>query len=367
MSELDLQWFAAEDEGKTEEPSEYKLRKAREEEGRVPKSQELNSTLIYLFCIFLLVLLGHWMLTKFEECMYFFYGNIFNINLYNYEAAYVFLRYFAMLTIPFCVIGLIVGIVANIVQNKGFLYAPKLIMPKFDKIVPHFGQYLKRTLFSMEGSFNVVKSIIKVVIISAIGALIIRSDMEKLLSLLHAASLDAVVGYAGRMAAKLLIISGVFLLAVSVVDYIVQKRQFIENMKMTKQEVKEEFKELEGDPEVKQRLENAQKELLSQNMPKAVREADVLVTNPTHFAVALQWKRGIDDAPKVTAKGEDMTAQNMKRIAREADVPIVENRPLARGLYTDTQIGDIIPENYLRAIVNVYIQIGYMDKIHGKK
>ena len=340
MSELDLQWFAAEDEGKTEEPSEYKLRKAREEEGRVPKSQELNSTLIYLFCIFLLVLLGHWMLTKFEECMYFFYGNIFNINLYNYEAAYVFLRYFAMLTIPFCVIGLIVGIVANIVQNKGFLYAPKLIMPKFDKIVPHFGQYLKRTLFSMEGSFNVVKSIIKVVIISAIGALIIRSDMEKLLSLL---------------------------LAVSVVDYIVQKRQFIENMKMTKQEVKEEFKELEGDPEVKQRLENAQKELLSQNMPKAVREADVLVTNPTHFAVALQWKRGIDDAPKVTAKGEDMTAQNMKRIAREADVPIVENRPLARGLYTDTQIGDIIPENYLRAIVNVYIQIGYMDKIHGKK
>ena len=131
---------------------------------------------------------------------------------------------------------------------------------------------------------------------------------------------------------------------------------------MTKQEVKQEYKELEGDPEVKGHLESAQREMLSRNMPKAVREADVVITNPTHFAVALQWKREQYDSPQVTAKGEDLTAQNMKRIARENDVPIVENKPLARGLYNDVEIGDEIPDSYLKAISTVYVQIHYLDK-----
>ncbi|MBQ9539471.1 MAG: EscU/YscU/HrcU family type III secretion system export apparatus switch protein [Treponema sp.] len=362
MSQIDLQWFSAEDEGKTEEPSEYKLRKARNEEGRVPKSQELNSTLIYLFQIMLLILLSSWMLRSFKDCMRFFFTNIFNIELTNYEAAYAFARYFIKMVIPFGILGLTIGVVSNLVQNKGFLYAPKLIMPKFDKLIPHFGQYLKRTMFSLEGGFNIVKSLLKVVVITFAGFLIIRGDILRLLSMTQTGSLELAMGHVARMAAKMLIISAVFLLAIGIVDYLVQKRQFMENMKMTKQEVKEEFKEQEGDPEVKSRLENAQKELLARNMPKAVREADVLVTNPTHFAVALEWKRNEDDAPKVTAKGSDLTALNMKRIAKEADVPIVENKPLARGLYTETEIGDIIPEAYIKAIATIYAQIGYMSK-----
>ncbi len=362
MSQIDLQWFSAEDEGKTEEPSEYKLRKARDEEGRVPKSQELNSTLIYFFDIFLLALLASWMLRSFENCMYYFYSNIFNIELTNYEAAYIFARYFIKMVLPFGILGMIIGVVANLVQNKGFLYAPKLIMPKFDKLIPHFGQYLKRTLFSLEGGFNIVKSLLKVIVIAFTNFIVIRSDLQRLLSLTKTSSLELAMGHVGRMALKMLIISAVFLLAIGVVDYLVQKRQFMENMKMTKQEVKEEFKEQEGDPEVKSRLDNAQREMLARNMPKAVREADVLITNPTHFAVALEWKRNVDDAPKVTAKGVDMTALNMKRIAKEADVPIVENRPLARGLYTETEIGDIIPEAYIKAIATVYAHIGYINK-----
>ncbi len=362
MSQIDLQWFSAEDEGKTEEPSEYKLRKARNEEGRVPKSQELNSTLIYLFQILLLVLLGSWMLRSFKSCMYYFFSNIFSIELTNHAAAYVFASYFLRMVIPFGILGLVIGVVSNLIQNKGFLYAPKLIMPKFDKLIPHFGQYLKRTMFSLEGGFNIVKSLLKVIVIAFAGFLIIRGDIPRLLSMTQTGSLDLAMGHVAGMAAKMLIISAVFLLAVGIVDYVVQKRQFMENMKMTKQEVKEEFKEQEGDPEVKSRLDNAQKEMLSRNMPKAVREADVLITNPTHFAVALEWKRNVDDAPKVTAKGTDMTALNMRRIAGEAGVPIVENRPLARGLYTETEIGDIIPEAYIKAIATVYGQIGYMNK-----
>jgi flagellar biosynthetic protein FlhB len=362
VSQIDLQWFSAEDEGKTEEPSEYKLRKARDEEGRVPKSQELNSTLIYLFQILLLALLGSWLLRSFKGCFLYFYSNIFTMELTNFVPAYIFARYFIRMVLPFGILGLIIGVVSNLVQNKGFLYAPKLIMPKFDKLVPHFGQYLKRTLFSLEGVFNIVKSILKVLVIAFSNFIIIRGDLSRLLSLTQTGSLDLAVGHVAWMALKMLVISAVFLLAIGIVDYVVQKRQFMENMKMTKQEVKEEFKEQEGDPEVKSRLDNAQKEMLARNMPKAVREADVLITNPTHFAVALEWKRNVDDAPKVTAKGEDLTALNMRRIAKEADVPIVENKPLARGLYTETEIGDIIPEAYIKAIATVYAHIGYINK-----
>ncbi len=366
MSQIDLQWFSAEDEGKTEEPSESKLRKAREEEGRVPKSQELNSNLIYLFNILLLVLMAPWINREFQELMYYVYSNIFDISLDNAETAYIFVRYFFILSLPFCILGVVIGVVTNLIQNKGFIYATKLITPKFDQIVPNPAKYLKKTLFSMEGSFNVVKSILKVIVIIFIAFILIRGDLEEILGMMNTSGPEKCLGRIGVMSAKLLIISGVFFFAIGIADFIVQKRQFMENMKMTKQEVKEEFKEQEGDPEVKSRLEAAQRELLNRNMPKAVREADVLITNPTHFAVALEWKREKDMAPKITAKGEDLTAQNMKRIAREADVPIVENKPLARGLYTDTKVGDIIPENYIRLVATVYAQIGYMDKKNKK-
>ena len=186
--------------------------------------------------------------------------------------------------------------------------------------------------------------------------------------LLQAASPALALRQIAFMVARILIVCALLLLGIGVLDYIVQRRQFMEEMKMTKQELKEELKELEGDPEVKHHLEAAQKEMLSRNMAKAVREADVVITNPTHFAVALQWQAGVQDAVATgrkrenAAKGEDAMAQSIKYIARKANVPIVENRPLARGLYTDTELGDIIPVQYLRAIATIYAQIGYMDK-----
>jgi flagellar biosynthetic protein FlhB len=128
-------------------------------------------------------------------------------------------------------------------------------------------------------------------------------------------------------------------------------------MKMTKQEVKEEFKELEGDPEVKGRLQQAQRQLLMQNMPKAVAESDVVITNPTHYAVALKYDREVADSPTVTAKGEDNLAFRIREIAKENNIPIVENRPVARGLYTETEVGDIIPESYYRLVAVIYSQI----------
>ncbi len=361
MSQIDLQWFAAEDEGRTEDPTEEKLRKARKE-GRIAKSQELNGNLVLFFCIILMLFLASFIEKKCEEVLVYFFNHSADEKIDDVKFAYASLRYFLMIVLPFAVIGFLTAVVSNIVQNKGWMYTTKTIEPKFNKVLPHVGQYLKRTIFSLEGIFNIVKSIVKVAIIVLIAFLIIRYNLPKIFDTLKAGGPRLAMKSFASMAALMLVICSLLLLVVGILDYIVQRRQFKESMKMTKQEVKEEFKELEGDPEVKSHLENAQRALLQQNIHRAVKEADVLITNPTHFAVALEWKRDSKDFPEVTAKGEDLTAQNMKRIARENDVPIVENRPLARGLYADCQVGDIIPEAYIKAIVTVYVQIGYMNK-----
>jgi len=365
VSQIDLQWFAAEDEGKTEEPSEYKLRKAREE-GRLAKSQELNGTLVFFVTVIMLILLAPWIERKCEEVLTYFFRNVAAPKVDDKKFAFFCLKYFIIMTLPIALVGMIAGIVSNLIQNKGFLFTTKTIMPKFDKIVPHFGRYLKRSFFSVEGVFNIFKSIFKVAIIVIIAFCIIRLNLTSIFNYLRTGGPRLAMKSFAGMAAVLLVICAVLLLAVGVLDYIVQRRQFRESMKMTKQEVKEEYKEMEGDPEVKSHLEQVQRAMLRQNIQKAVKEADVVITNPTHYAVALEWKRDTAELPEVTAKGEDLTAQTMKKIARDNGVPVVENRPLARGLYTDTQVGDIIPANYLKAIATVYVQIGYLDKKYAK-
>lgn len=359
---IDLQWFAAEDEGRTEEPSEYKLEKARKE-GRVAKSQELNSAIVMLLTVIVLVFLGP---SMFEDCLAvfrFYFTRCTDPQITDPGLASAFFTFFLKLTLPVGIVGVVGGIAGNIIQNRGFLFTTKPIQPNFSKIVPNFGEYFKNTLFSFRGFFNIIKSIGKVVIIGAVSYSLIRRDIPVLLLEIQNGNIGEAAAYIAKMAGQLLIVAAVIFLVIAIPDYLVQRRQFMEEMKMTKQEVKEEYKEMEGDPEVKNRLQQEQRRLLQQNIPKAVKESDVVITNPTHFAVALKYDKDVaEQAPQVTAKGADDIAQTIKRIARENDVPIVENRPLARGLYTDTKVGDIIPEQYIRAIVLVYTHIKYNSK-----
>jgi flagellar biosynthesis protein FlhB len=359
--QIDLQWFAnAEDEGRTEEPSEFKLRKAREE-GRVAKSMELCSALVMLVTVITLIVMAPRILNWCEEVLRFYFTRI-NTDIRNAALGYTFFHYFLRITIPIAIIGSVAGIAANIVQNRGFLFTTKPIEPQFSKVIPHIGQYLSKTLFSFEGAFNVIKSIGKVVIIGIVSFIIIRGDVPKILQLINTGGIRLAVGMVAGMAAKLLLVCAFIFLAISIPDYFVQRRQFIESMKMTKQEVKQEYKEMEGDPEVKSHLEQAQRQLIQRNMPEAVKKSDVVITNPTHFAVALMYDRDTADAPQVTAKGTDEVAFRIKDIAKENGVPVIENRPLARALYTDTKVGDIIPPTYISALVTIYTQIDYLNK-----
>ena len=361
FDDIDLQWFAAEDEGRTEEPSEFKLRKAREE-GRVAKSPEIAAALVMLVTIVTLIALAPMLLRQCEEVLRFFFTRVTEKDALRPTYLVISLRYLLRMVMPLASVGIVAAVAANLVQNRGFLFSVKPITPDLNKIVPRLGQYLKKTVFSFEGSFNVVKSLVKIVFIALIAYVIIRANIARVLELLNAGSVRAAVGCVAGIAAQILVACAVLFLVISVPDYFVQRRQFIESMKMTKQEVKQEYKEMEGDPEVKSRLRQMQQQLLQQNMPRAVAESDVVITNPTHFAVALQYDAVKADAPIVAAKGADEVALRMRTIAYEHDVPVVENRSLARALYTNAEIGDIIPEAYIKAIATIYTQIDYLNK-----
>lgn len=358
---IDLQWFAsAEDEGRTEQPSETKLRKAREE-GRIPKSQELGGALVMLLPVLLIVLLAPWLFDGFVQIIRFYFDRCVSAELTDSALAIEFFYAVVRMVLPICLVGMVSGIAANIIQNRGFIFTTKTIEPKFSKILPKFGEYFKKTLFSFEGAFNVIKSIVKVTIIFIVAYFIIKNDLPHLLTLMTTNMWTGVV-HISWMVAKLLIISAVVFLVIAVPDYLVQRRQFMESMKMTKQEVKEEFKEMEGDPLVKSRLRQYMHQLMMQNLPSTVAKADVVITNPTHYAVAIEYDSSVMQGPMVSAKGADAIARRIKEIAADNGVPMVENRPLARALYAEVEIGEIVPENYYQALAvilaNVYTMKG---------
>lgn len=357
MPPIHLQWFAsAEDEGRTEDPSDLKLRKAREE-GRIAKSQELTGGLVLLLPVLTLILLAPWLLRGFVQIIRFYMERCTTASLTDGELMMEFLYAIVRMVLPIAATAMVAAIAANVIQNKGFIFTTKTIEPKISKILPKFGEYFKKTLFSFEGAFNVVKSIVKVAVIFIAAYLLIRSEIPQLLTLMQTNFWDGVV-YIADMTAKLLVITAVIFIIIAIPDYIVQRKQFMESMKMTKQEVKQEYKETEGDPLVKGKLRQYMHEMLRRNMPAAVAKSDVVITNPTHYAVAIQYDNTTMAGPMVTAKGVDSLARRIREIATENRVPLVENRPLARALYAEVEIGEMVPENYYQALAvilaNVY-------------
>lgn len=365
FEEIDLQWFAAEDEGRTEDPTEFKIQKAREE-GRVAKSQELCSAIVMLSTVIVLIIGAPYYLKWCEQVLFFYFTHCTEPEFLQKRFFFHFLLNLAKMVLPLAIIGIVAGVLANIFQNRGFIFSLKPIQPQFSKITPRIGQYLKKTLFSFEGGWNVAKSFGKVTIVGISAYIIIRINVPFILQSINSADIYHSIGKIAWTAAQILVTCAIVFLVISIPDYLVQKKQFIESMKMTKQEVKREFKENEGDPEVKAHLQAAQRELLQRNMPQQVAKSDVVITNPTHYAVALLYDQFKNDAPEVTAKGTDAVAQRIKNLANENQVPIVENRPLARYIYTECEIGDTIPSDdaCFKAVAVIY---SHLNKFNNKK
>lgn len=358
---IDIQFFAsAEDEGRTEKPSEHKLRKAREE-GRVPKSQEISGALVVLLPMVCILILAPWLMKNCIEVMEIYISRSCSTDITDPMVYGVFFEYFAKMLLPIFGVALVAAVCGNILQTRGFLFSAKAISPKFNKLIPKFGEYFKRTLFSFEGLFNILKSIVKVVIIFVVAFILIKNNINQLLTLLET-NLWLGITFVAKLVGKLMLISACIFLGISIPDYFVQRHQFMESMKMTKQEVKEEFKELEGDPYTKGRLKQYMNEMMSRNLVANVSKSDVIITNPTHYAIAFQYDREVSQAPMVMAKGVDSVALRIKEIARENDIPIKENRPLARELYDAVEVGDIIPPKYYEVLSIIFAEVYNMAK-----
>ncbi len=359
FAHVHLQWFAAEDEGRTEDPTEYKIRKAREE-GKVAKSMELTSALVLLFPFVAFGILSPYVINTLMEMVRHFLMISTETDITTDAQVFAgFLRYFLRIVGPIAAVALVSAVIGNVVQ-VGFLFTTKVLKPDLKRITPRFGQFLKKTLFSGEALFNLFKSLVKVAVIGAVAFFNIRMEIDKIA---HFASnpLWLSVVTMSKIAFRIVLEAAVALLVISLPDYLFQRRQYRESLKMTKHEVKEERKMHEGDPLVQSRLRERMREILSRTMLQRVPEADVVITNPTHFAVAMDWERERMLAPTIIAKGQDHMAQRMKEIAAEHGVPIIENKPLARALYSEVEIGESIPESYYEVMAHILAQVYRMQ------
>ena len=361
---FDLQWFAAEDEGRTEDPTELKLRKAREE-GKVAKSVELTSALVLIFPIIALGIISPYLLDKMKEMMRFYLTISTETNVAGESRIfYSFMVYMVKLVGPVAVIAFTAALISNILQ-VGLVFSTKPITPDLNKIAPNFIKFFQKSFFSAEAAFNLAKSIFKVLVIGLVAYFNIKGEIGHIIEFLTAPFSYSFV-ILSKIAFRILIEASLAMLLLALPDYFFQRKKHMESLKMSKQEVKEERKSTEGDPLVRSRLRERMREIMNQNMLQKVPEADVIVTNPTHFAVGMEWKRESMTAPMVTAKGQDNMAQRIKQIARDNDVPIVENKPLARALYAEVDVGDIIPEKYYQVMAVILAEVYRLNEESGE-
>jgi flagellar biosynthetic protein FlhB len=360
---FDLQLFAAEDEGRTEEPTEYKKRKAREE-GKVAKTQELPSALIMLFGFFVIFLLSKVMYKNLLGMMRFYLGSVEQV-VQSGENMVILLRPILPIMIkvvgPIVVVVFMAAIIGNVAQ-VGFQFSIKPIQPDISKINPNPIRFFQRVLFSKQTAVNLGKAIFKIVTIGVVAFLLIRKDMATILQTIDM-GLPQGVHIILSMAFKLVMIVSGILLILSIPDYIFQRRQHIESLKMTKQELKEERKLLEGDPLLRARMRERQRAYARKRMMHEVPTADVVITNPIHYAVALKYEALRMSAPNCVAKGQELLAQRIREIAEEHDVPVVENKPLARELYRRVDIGDEVPDELFTAVAEV---LAFVYKLREK-
>ncbi len=354
----DLQFFAKEGPGgeKTEEPTSKKLKDARKE-GQVAKSQELGNAVSLIMVFLILRIFGTMIGKNFLEIFNYVYTIIpdfvkllgGNIQRKDFATMLntVMLR-MVIILLPVFLTGVVIGLIVNIVQVK---WAPtaKPLMPKLSKLNPVSGV---KKLFSKEKLFELAKSILK---IAVIGYVVYSYMIDRIgaLLLMYDLSVNSAIAFTCQTVVDVGLRISIFYLFVGIADYLYQRHKFREDMKMTKQEVKDEYKDAEGDPQIKGKIRQRMQEASRRRMMQAVPEADVVITNPTHYAVALKYDTQLADAPIVVAKGQDFLAQRIREAAEAGNVEVVENKPLARMLYHNVDVGSAIPPELYQSVAEV--------------
>lgn len=360
--EYNLQWFAKDGPGgeKTEPATAKKLKDARED-GKVAKSKELTAAfdLIVLFLVLKIFIsnIGTGFLEVFQY-VYKMIPDFVSINAMDLSTKaissffYVIVQKMLVIVAPFFIFGFVVTLLISILQ-VGWKVSSKPLKPKFDKFNPVNG--FKR-IFSKDSLFELFKSILKIFIIIYIAYTSIKDKMSSIF-ILYDISLNQALALCGDIIFNTGLKISLVYLVLGIADWVYQKHRFNEEMKMTKQEVKDEYKNTEGDPQIKgkqrQRMRDASNRRMMQDVPKA----DVVITNPTHLAIAIKYDSNTARAPIVLAKGEDFLAQKIRELAKDNNIEIVENKPLARMLYANVEIGEEIPPELYQAVAEILAMV----------
>ncbi len=354
----DLQFFAKDGPGgeKTEKPTAKKLDDARKE-GQVAKSREIANcaTLLAVFAVFSFIV-GYYA-SNFLQIFEMVYNQIPDwTQYYRGEIPVAVIvgglrnvaSRFLIIILPILLIGFIVPFIADLVQVK---WAPttKPLRPKFSKLNPANG--IKR-LFSMNSLMELGKSLLKIILIGAMVYAYLRSNQNRLLILLELPVMSA-VALVGQMIVNIGIRIAAAYIVIAGLDFAYQKWKFTEDNKMTKQEIKDEYKNMEGDPQIKAQQRRRMQEASRRRMMQQLPQADVVITNPTHYAVAIRYAPDEYDAPYVVAKGADYLAERIKEVARDNHIEIVENKPLARMLYANVEVDQLVPPELYQAVAEV--------------
>jgi len=350
------------DSQKTEEPTQKRLDDAIKK-GQVIYSKEVTSFLM-LFCITITILtfipynskkVSFWLQNFFSDL------HVYEINDANVKT--IFITTIKNAVLPFFLplfLIMVIAILSSLLQSGHMIFSFDPISPKWEKLSPLKG--LKR-MFSVRSLIEFFKGLVKITFIGIVLYLTIYPDLNKIITL-HELSEIGIMAFLLSLIGKMLIATCIIFGFIGISDYFYQRYQYFKSMMMSKEEIKEEYKQMEGNPEVKAKLKQLRTKRAKQRMMANVPKADVIITNPTHFSVALEYKEDSMRAPKVIAKGQDLVALKIREIAKFHNIPLVENKQLARALYANAELDEEIPLEYYKAVAEV---ISYVYKIKGKR
>ncbi|RKP55473.1 flagellar biosynthesis protein FlhB [Cohnella endophytica] len=355
---MDLQLFAGE---KTEKATPKKRQDSRKK-GQVAKSAEIPSSLILLACICCLLVLGPFL----QKQLLSMFGDVFlhrlTMEVTEQNVLSMFGHYAVQILILLAPIFLIVLLVAfsSYYVQIGWLFTLEPLKPKLSKLNPLNGA---KNIFGVRSIVEMLKSSLKLFSVGIIVYSVLWSEKKRFLELANMPVQD-IFAFVTSLAVRLGIFVAALLFVLAIADFMYQRYEFEKNLKMSKQDIKDEHKNAEGDPLIKGKIRERQRRMALMRMMQEVPKADVIITNPTHFAVALKYDPAKMDAPTVIAKGQDYLALRIREIAKQNDVITMENKPLARALFERTEVGESVPGDLFQAVAEV---LAYVYRLKGRR
>lgn len=348
---------------KTEQPT-AKKKKDERKKGNIAKSREVSNAFTLIAALLCIYIMGKDIVKKLKVFLVTSLKMDFSSDLTNGIFHELFINGLFTFMKIFLPIGLIVlsfGVISNVIQS-GFLFSAEGLKPKFSKLNPLEGF---KNMFSQRAFVGAFKNIILLILLSYIGYSFVKKNYLDILKIgdIYFPYLLYSISYIVKNLFNIAIIIAV---AIGAIDFAYQLYSHKKGMKMTKEEVKEEYKQAEGDPKVKSQIKQKQRQLSSQRMIQNAKDATVIITNPTHISIAIRYERDVDSAPIVIAKGADILAMKIREIAKENDIPIIENKPLARMIYKEVDVDQEVPAEMYQAVAEVLVAV-YKIKNRYKK